>query len=107
MDGVSVPLTFTPPGSKADWPTDFRNLAKDLPQVDLADAIRLTCLAAEKDTPDRFDAMAVRVIARLIEERRLSLNDVIWAAQRLQDAGEGVDGETALLNLVRQKPLRH
>jgi hypothetical protein len=82
------------------------NLARELPHVALADAIRLTCLAASKDSK-RFDALAVRVVARLIEERRLSLNDVIWACRRLQDCREGVDGETGLLNLVRQKAIRY
>ena len=37
-----------------------RNIARDLPHVELADAIRLTCLAASEDTPSRFDALAVR-----------------------------------------------
>ena len=35
------------------------NLARDLPLVPLAEAIRLTCLAATKD-PEHFDGMAVR-----------------------------------------------
>jgi hypothetical protein len=74
------------------------------PTSPLADATRLTCLAASKD-PERFDALAVRVIARLIEERRLELNDVLWACRRLQDCREGVDGETGLLSLLRQPPL--
>jgi hypothetical protein len=58
-----------------------RNIAAELPHVEPVDAIRLTCLAASKD-PDRFDGLAVRAITRQIEGRRLSLNDVIWAAQR-------------------------
>jgi hypothetical protein len=78
------------------------NLARDLPHVDLADAIRLTALAAEKD-PERFDALAVRCIARLIEERHLKLNDVLWACQQLQDCREGRDGETGLINLAKQR----
>lgn len=79
------------------------NIAKDLPYVELADAIRLTCLAAEKD-PARFEALTLRCLSRLLEERRISLNDLLFAGRRFQDAREGVDGETGLLNLVKQRP---
>ena len=82
-----------------------RNIAADLPHVDLADAIRLTVLAVEKD-PDQFDALAQRCVVRLIEERRLNLNEVLWALQRFQDAREGRDGETGLIALLHQKPHR-
>jgi hypothetical protein len=81
-----------------------RNIAADLPRVDLADAIRLTALTGEKDS-DRFDALAVRVLARLLDERRLSLDDALWACQRLRDCREGVDGETGLLSLAKQRPI--
>jgi hypothetical protein len=81
------------------------NIAGELDHVDLAAAVALTALAAEKGDP-RFEPMALRVIVRLIEERRLTLNDALWAAQRLQDCREGVDGETGLLNLERQRPER-
>jgi hypothetical protein len=81
-----------------------RNIAADLPRVDLADAIRLTALTAEKDS-DRFDALAVRALARLLDERRLSLDDALWACQRLRDCREGVDGGTGLLSLARQRPI--
>ncbi len=79
------------------------NLARELPHVDLADAIRLACLAATKD-PDRFDAMALRCLVRLAEERGLLINEAIWALQRFQDAREGVDGETGLMKLAKSKP---
>ena len=81
-----------------------RNIALDLPHVDLRDAIRLTVLAVEKD-PDAYDALALRCLVRLIEERELSINRAIWALQRFQDCREGVDGLTGLLNLARQRRL--
>ena len=79
------------------------NIASELPRVELSDAIRLTALAAAKD-PERFDALAVRVLSRLLEERRLSLDDALWACQRLRDCREGVDGATGLLQLAKQRP---
>jgi hypothetical protein len=79
-----------------------RNIAAGLPRVDLRDAIRLTLLAADRDN-DHFDALALRCLVRLIEERYLTLNDVLWAVQRFQDVREGLDGETGLLNLLQQK----
>jgi hypothetical protein len=77
-----------------------RNIAADLPRVDLADAIRLTCLAAEK-APDDFDALALRCLVRLIEERGLTIDRAVWVLQRFREAREGFEGETGLLNLVR------
>jgi len=68
------------------------NIARDLPYVELADAIRPTCLAARKD-PARFEVLALRCLARLLEERRV------------EDAREGIDGETGLLNLLKQRPI--
>jgi hypothetical protein len=78
-----------------------RNIARDLPHVDLADAIRLTILAVDKD-PDHFDALALRCLVRFIEERGLTIDRAIWALQRFRDAREGIDGETGLQNLERQ-----
>jgi hypothetical protein len=77
-------------------------IAKELPRVDLSDAVRLTILAAAKD-PERFDALAQRCLVRLIEERQVTLNDVLWVAQRFQDLREGTGGETGLMNLLRQQ----
>jgi hypothetical protein len=79
--------------------------ATGLPHIDLADALQLTLLAAQKDRR-RFDAMAQRWIVRLIEERRVTLHDVEWATQRFQDQTEGSDGRTGLVNLLKQKPAR-
>ena len=81
-------------------------IARELPRVSLADALELTLLAAQKD-PDRYDAMAVRWAARLIEERRVDLNDVLWTVQRFQDEREGHDGRTGLENLLQQRTFRH
>ena len=80
-------------------------IAEELRHVSLSDAVRLTILAAKSD-PERFDALAQRCIVCLIEERRLTLSDVLRAAQRFQDAREGGDGETGLIALLCQKQLR-
>jgi hypothetical protein len=76
-----------------------KNIAAGLPHVPIADAIRLTVLAAQND-PKAFEPMARRCLARLIEERQLSVDQAIWAAQRFQDVREGTDGETGLLRLA-------
>jgi hypothetical protein len=62
--------------------------AHDLPVVPLDAALELTLLAAEKD-PGRFEAMAVRWLSRLAQEKRPSLHEFVWASQRLQDVKEG------------------
>jgi hypothetical protein len=80
-----------------------RNIARDLPHVDLSDAIRLTILAVDKD-PERYDALALRCLVRLIEEGGLTIDRAAWVLQRFREAREGADGETGLLNLVRQAP---
>lgn len=80
-----------------------RNIALDIPQVDLADAIRLTILAIDKD-PDHYDALALRCLVRFIEERSLTIDRAVWVLQRFREAREGFDGETGLLKLARQGP---
>lgn len=82
------------------------SIAEELPHVGLHDAIRLTLLAADRD-PERFDAMAQRCVVRLIEERRLTLDDIAWIAQGFQDARQGFDdAETGLMLLLRQRDRR-
>jgi hypothetical protein len=77
-----------------------RNIARDLPHVDLSDAIRLTILAIDND-PNRYDALALRCLVRLIDERGLTIDRAIWVLQRFREAREGFDGETGLLKLAR------
>jgi hypothetical protein len=62
--------------------------ARSLTVVPLDAALDLTLLAAEKH-PERFEAMAVRWLTRLGEERRPSLRDYVWATQRMGDVREG------------------
>jgi hypothetical protein len=62
--------------------------AHDLPVVPLDAALELTLLAAEK-APGRYEAMAVRWMARLAAERKVPLAEYVWAATRLQDVREG------------------
>jgi hypothetical protein len=54
-----------------------------MPTVSLSDALDITLLAAEKD-PERYDAMAGRWIARMLAERRATLREIKWTAERLQ-----------------------
>jgi hypothetical protein len=77
-------------------------IVRELPRISTADALELTLLAAKKDR-ERFDAMAVCWLVRLIEERAVTLNDVIWAGQRLRDERGGHDGRTGLENLLKQR----
>lgn len=72
------------------------NIARDLPHVSLADALGLTLLAARK-SPERFDGMARRWLARLLVERQPSLDELAWASALLSNApaGEGDDDRLA------------
>ena len=79
----------------------WRYLARELPHATLADAIRLTCLAASKD-PERFDALAIRCLVRLAEERGLTIDRAVWCFSA-SDAREGVDGEAGHLKLEKSK----
>ena len=79
--------------------------AKQLPSISLADALSLTLLAA-KDDPDRFDAMALRWLCRLVEERSLTLAKFAGAAAELQGVPMGLGGGDGLRALLREKPLK-
>ena len=79
---------------KAGLYVNARAAARELQVVPLEDALELTLLAAEKD-PRRFEAMAVRWLQRLIEERSPSLNETVWAGTRLKDVKEGRAFEAA------------
>ncbi len=61
------------------------NVAKDLPRLTLADALRLTLLAA-RAKPDRYEEMARRWLARLTVERQPSLDQLAWVAALLSVA---------------------
>lgn len=82
-----------------------RDLATELAQVPLAEALLLTVLAAEK-APEDFEPMAMRWIERLIEERHISLEELVTAADALQRAGEGDVDRLTLLALTRAAPER-
>jgi hypothetical protein len=79
---------------KAGLYVNARAAARELPVVPLDAALDLTLLAAEKD-PKRFEAMAVRWLSRLGEERKPSLHEMVWATQRMQDVREGRAFEAA------------
>ena len=64
------------------------NIAAELDHVPLADAVALTALAAKKGDR-RFEPMAMRLIVRFIEARKVTtVNRAIWTLQRLQDCRE-------------------
>lgn len=63
--------------------------ASSLSHVELADALRLTCLSLGKDQ-DRFEPLARRWLARYIEERKPRLDLISWAAQLF---GQALIGE--------------
>ncbi len=53
--------------------------ATSLSHVDLADALRLTCLSL-KNHPKRFEPLARRWLARYIEECKPNMDLISWAA---------------------------
>jgi hypothetical protein len=71
-----------------NWTTAFA-VAHSLPTVRLEDALELVLLGAEKVDRDRYERLAARWLTRLLEERRVSLQEVSWAVERLRDAAEG------------------
>lgn len=74
--------------------------ACELGRIDLLDALELVCLAAEK-APERFDSYARRLIARLAEERQLSLAELDLAITALR-ALPSKRAATALRALLSQ-----
>lgn len=84
------------------------SIARRLPRIDLRSALRLTVLAAKHESRERYDAMAVRWLTRLVQEKRVDLNDVHWASSRLKDAREGLNKEagSALERLVSERRWR-
>jgi hypothetical protein len=79
--------------------------AKQLPSVSLADALALTVLAAEHD-PDHFDAMALRWLSRLIDERALTLEEFAEATAELQGVSLGLSEGDGLRALLKAKPMK-
>ena len=57
--------------------------ARELGVIDLTEALDLVCLVAEK-TPQRIDAYARRFLARLADERPLSLAELDLALTALR-----------------------
>lgn len=63
-------------------------LSQELAPLSLADGLDLLLLAARDDERTRYDAMAVRWVTRLLNERVICLRDIEWLAERLQEAAE-------------------
>jgi hypothetical protein len=75
-----------------NWASAFA-AAYSLPIVRLEDALELVLLGAQKVDRDRYERLAARWLARLLEERKMSLHEISWATERLRDIGEGRDQE--------------
>jgi hypothetical protein len=60
----------------------IRAAAKDLPHVDLGDAL-CVCMAIRSEEPDRFERAALRWLARFAAEQARSITDVREAAAAL------------------------
>ncbi len=74
-------------------------IARDLPHISLADALRLTLLAARK-SPQQFDGMARRWLARLLVERQPSLDEMAWASALLSNAPGGDADDDRLTEIL-------
>jgi hypothetical protein len=85
-----------------NWANAFA-AAHSLPVVRLEDALELVLLGAEKVDRDRYERLASRWLARLLEEKRVSLHEISWAVERLRDAreGRGAEAGPALRKYVR------
>lgn len=81
--------------------------AKEIAPIPLLEAMRLIILAATEDR-DHFEEMAMRWIRRLLDERELSVHQVGWVSERLQEAWEEkpTSPETALAEFLKRAPLR-
>ncbi len=75
-----------------NWASAFA-AAHSLPVVRLEDALELVLLGASRVERDRYERLAQRWLARLLEERRLSLREIAWAVERLADVREATGGE--------------
>jgi hypothetical protein len=53
----------------------------------------LVLLGASQVDRERYERLAQRWLARLLQERRLSLREIAWAVERLADVREGISGE--------------
>lgn len=85
------------------------NLARELGTVSLEDALQLTALLARAGD-NRYNAAAVRWVARLATEKQVSLEDVTLAAAALcamRAAPERVEAEATLLHLSRRPRRAH
>jgi hypothetical protein len=60
----------------------------------------------EEDGPRQSQVREGQEAQALTEERAVTLNDVIWAGQRLRDERGGHDGRTGLENLIQQREIR-
>lgn len=65
--------------------------ARELPQVALADALRI-CLVLRDGDPDRYERAAVRWLGRFaLEARRVSIDDLRLAADALRALPQRTD----------------
>jgi hypothetical protein len=69
--------------------------------------MELTILAAREDR-DHFEALAVHWVERLLKERKVSVHEIGWVAERFQDAWEErpADPAKALAEFLKRAPLR-
>jgi hypothetical protein len=74
-------------------------VARDLPRLTLADALRLTLLAARHE-PSRYPEMARRWLARLMVERPPSLDQLTWATALLSIAPRDETDEDRLAEVL-------
>jgi hypothetical protein len=71
------------------------NIARSLPRISLADALRLTLLAAHKE-PHSYQPMARRWLARFLLDGQPTLDELAWAAALFSMVARGdVADETA------------
>jgi hypothetical protein len=75
-------------------------VARDLPRLTLTDALRLTLLAARNE-PEKYPEMARRWLARLMVERRPSLDQLTWATALLSVAPDGKADRDRLAEVLR------
>lgn len=88
--------------ASGDWGSAFA-AAHAMPAVELEEALELVLLGARKVDKDRYERLALRWLVRLMEERRISLHEASWVADRLRDTREGRAGEAgpALRSYIR------
>ncbi len=77
-----------------------KDAARELPRIDLKDALMLTLMSLTKD-PERYTRLARRWLAKFLDEAEPSLDEIASAAELLRDVAPG--HERAVLEAI--KPL--